>query len=100
VALTPIRPLRLDQNVAVLNLHWIYSDFHGGILNRFTGPRVPLPSVPGADDFVPCNDALSQGPAAVQAHIVHSTNDSVDIRHADHFIAAGEFFRLPGGWEF
>jgi hypothetical protein len=97
---TEAMALQLDHDVAAFDLYRIDGNFRTGILRGFAGLRVPLPSVPGADDLVVFDDALSQGAPPVQAHIVDCRDGPVYVGYADHTIPAGEFFRLSSGGEF
>jgi urease beta subunit len=54
-------------------------------------PRIPLPTVPRADQLIPFDCALPQRPAAVQANIIHRGNRPVHIGNANHFVATRKF---------
>src|SRR3984893_5018686 len=89
--------LNLNQHVATFNLERIHGDLHAGIVRSLARLRIPLPAVPWADQLVAFDHSLPQGPAAVQAYVVHSADGAVDVGDTDYFVAAGKFFFLPFG---
>ena len=83
--------LNLDQHISILDLQRIDRDLHGRILRRFAGGGIPLPAMPGADEFATIDHSLPQGPAAVQADVIHGAVDSVNVGDADGLFSAGKF---------
>src|SRR5271155_2787280 len=88
----------LDQHIPALNLYRI---------NRNPSPRspslarlrVPLPAMPGTNNFASRDYALAERAAAMQADVIHGADFAVYVGDADGLAAAGEFFGLVGGGE-
>jgi hypothetical protein len=90
----------VDHDVAVFNFDRVHRNPGAGIVRGFAGLWVPLPAVPGANDFVAFDRSLAQRTATVQANVIHSGDGSVYVGDADDFIATGKFFGLAFGGEF
>jgi hypothetical protein len=66
-------------------------------MDRLSGLRIPLPSMPRADQLVPLDRSLPQRTATMQAHVVHGADDSVYIGYAYHLGATGKLLGLAFG---
>ena len=86
--------LNFNQHIAIFNLEGIHGDLRAGIVRSLARLRIPLPPVPWADELVAFNHSLPQGPAAMQAYVVHGADCAVDVGDTDYFVAAGKFFRF------
>ncbi len=52
--------------------------------------------MPRADNLPFVNDSLAERAAVVLAHVVHRADRAVDVRNADHAVAARKFSRFVG----
>jgi len=90
----------LDQYITIVHFQQIDSNLGARIMRRLARRRIPLPSMPRTDKFVPFDHSLSQRPAAMQADIIHRRDRSIHIGDADDFIAARKFPGFTFGRKF
>ncbi len=85
------RSSQLNHHVAAFHLQRIDRELRGRIVCGLTGLEIPLPPMPGTNQFVSLNHTLPQRPAAVQADIVHRRDRPVYVGDADHFVTTRKF---------
>src|ERR1035437_7679624 len=62
---------QLDQELSVFHLQRVNLELEVGAVDRLSGFRIPLPSMPRADQLVALDRSLPQRTAAMQTHVVH-----------------------------
>src|SRR5208282_1616471 len=83
--------LQLNHHVAAFHPDRINGNFRPRIVRGLARLRIPLPSVPWADQFVAFDDALSQRTAAMQANVIHRGDRPIHVGDADDLIATRKF---------
>src|SRR6266404_339999 len=92
--------LCLHQHVFAFNFDRIHRHLRRWIVCYFSRLGVVLPAVPRAYHFALFDYALSQWPAAVQAHVVHGAQRAFAIGDADGLITHHELSRLAVSRDF
>src|ERR1035438_9457960 len=88
---------QLNHDLSVFHLQRVNLELEVRAVDRLSGLRIPLPSMPRADQLVPLDRSLPQRTATMQTHVVHGADDSVYIGYAYHLGATGKLLGFAFG---